>query len=279
MWQYSNVRMLSQAPHAAFQVTSNKFKSNLPHTFRIGFDFWLLLLDQRVWRHTHVAACRWRVASVGTGRLAIASMASAILVIGIQELVIVVVMVVSFEQWVQCWRPTDGAVGAEQSVHMEIVRGQRQRWLLIVAIALLLLLGRIIVHLAENVLQCWRHPIEILLQVAASALATACLEHQIVTLFGPQILLALAIGPWTSPSDRLQIGEHTLFPGLEAFAMHVLAGGALLIAANDANAFAQIVHVDQAEFERVQFEAIAGRHTASCQVVGDAVVNAISRYI
>lgn len=60
-------------------------------------------------------------------------------------------------------------------------------------------------------------------------LATAGLISQIVSFFCPQILMTLPFGPRPRASARFQIGQDSLLPLVETFAMHVSTDGAEFI--------------------------------------------------
>lgn len=122
----------------------------------------------------------------------------------------------------------------------------RQRRLRIAISALLLLDGVDLFDAAENVAgRRRRHPVEVLLEVSASALAAASLEGEIVALLRPEVLVALPFGPGASASAGLQVGEHRQFPGLEALTVHVAAGGARFVVAGDSHRVPEIVQGDE----------------------------------
>lgn len=108
--------------------------------------------------------------------------------------------------------------------------------------------------------------------MSTTALAAARLKHQVVAFLRPQILNALAFRPRARSSDRLQIRQHTLLPGLEALQMHVLTDRAVLVAAYDSHAFPQVVQTDEAKVGAGGLEAFAGRNTASRVVVDGTVM-------
>lgn len=53
-----------------------------------------------------------------------------------------------------------------------------------------------------------------------SATTVARAISQIVTLFGPEVLLSLLIAPRSRPSNSLQVTENLLLPSIEADAVH-----------------------------------------------------------
>lgn len=67
--------------------------------------------------------------------------------------------------------------------------------------------------------------------MSTTASTTARFERQVVTLFRPQILMALSFGPATGASTTLQIGEYGLLPGVETLAMHELTDRATIVVA------------------------------------------------
>lgn len=91
----------------------------------------------------------------------------------------------------------------------------------------LVFIGAIAGHVAET----GRHPVEILFQVTAAAAATARLEREIVTLFSPEVLMTLTLGPAACATATLQIRQHRLFPGVKAFTVHELADRAVIVVA------------------------------------------------
>lgn len=119
----------------------------------------------------------------------------------------------------------------------------------------LVLLGAIAGHVTE----AGRHPIQVLLQVAAAAAAAARLEREIVTLLRPKILVALTLGPAASAAAALEVREHRLLPGVETLTMHELADRAVIVVAGDLDRVVQGVEAN----EGVAAQALAGRRAAS----------------
>ena len=108
--------------------------------------------------------------------------------------------------------------------------GQRGPGVLTIATFLLLRLVLVLSVTGGVAASRW-DPVEIFLQVAAAATTAARLERQIVTLFRPEVLMALSLGPATGASARLQVCEHRLLPGVETLAMHELADRAAVVVA------------------------------------------------
>uniref|UniRef100_A0A2M3ZLH5 Secreted peptide n=1 Tax=Anopheles braziliensis TaxID=58242 RepID=A0A2M3ZLH5_9DIPT len=109
-------------------------------------------------------------------------------------------------------------------------------------------------------------PIEILLQVAPATLAAAHLVHQIVTLLRPQVLLPLLVRPGAGTSDRLQVAQDAFLPLLEALAVHVLAGGAAIVATQHPHAITQILQIDHRPIIAERLQALAGRNATATHV-------------
>lgn len=65
--------------------------------------------------------------------------------------------------------------------------------------------------------------------MSTTASTTTRFEREIVTLFRPQILVALSFGPATGASTTLQVGEYGLLPGVETLAMHKLTDRATIV--------------------------------------------------
>lgn len=113
-----------------------------------------------------------------------------------------------------------------------------------------------------------RHPVQVFLQMAATATAAAGFERQIVALLRPQILMALALGPATSAAAGLQIREHGLLPGVEALAMHKLAHRAIIVVARHLHGVVQRVQT----YQRVAPETLTGRCAAADRLAHQQVV-------
>lgn len=57
--------------------------------------------------------------------------------------------------------------------------------------------------------------------------------------------MSLAFGPRARPAAGLQVGEHRLFPLVEALPVHVPAHGAGVVVAGDADGVAEVVQGDE----------------------------------
>lgn len=82
--------------------------------------------------------------------------------------------------------------------------GQRRSGVLPIASFLFLRLV-LVLPVAGRVPRTRRHPVQVLLEVSATATATARLERQVVTLFGPEILMTLPLGPASGTAAAFQI--------------------------------------------------------------------------
>lgn len=130
----------------------------------------------------------------------------------------------------------------------------------VLAVASLLLLRLVLVGaVARHVAETRRHPVEVLLQVAAAAAAAARLEREIVALLRPKVLVTLALGPAAGTAAALEVREYRLLPGVEALAMHELADRAVVVVAGDLDRVVQGVEAD----EGVAAQALAGRRAAA----------------
>lgn len=116
----------------------------------------------------------------------------------------------------------------------------------VLAVPALLLLDLVLVGapVAGEVADARRHPVEVLLEVAAAAPAAARLERQVVALLRPEILVALTLGPAAGPSAVLQISQHGLFPGVETLPVHELPVRAVVVVARDLDRVLKGVHPD-----------------------------------
>lgn len=135
----------------------------------------------------------------------------------------------------------------------------------VLPIAPLLLLRLVLVGtIAGYIAEAGRHPVEILLEVAAAAAAAAGLEREIVALLGPEVLVTLTFGPAARPAAALQIRQYRLLPSVEALAMHELADRAVVVVAGDLDRVVQGVEAD----EGVAAQALAGRRAATRRLAG-----------
>lgn len=152
------------------------------------------------------------------------------------------------------------AVGGHDVVAVIGRAGRHGQARSVLTIASLLLLRLVLVGaIAGHVAEAGRHPIEVLLQVAAAAAAAARLEGEIVALLRPEILVALTLGPAASTAAALEVREHRLLPGVEALTMHELADLAVVVVAGDLDRVVQGVEAD----EGVAAQALAGRRAAA----------------
>lgn len=106
--------------------------------------------------------------------------------------------------------------------------------------------------------------------MATATLATAGFEREIISLFRPEVLVSLTLGPGACPATCLQISEHSLLPLIEALAVHVPANGAGLVIAGDTNGIAEIVQGNKhgvvvigADLVLLGAQAVAGGHAAT----------------
>lgn len=124
----------------------------------------------------------------------------------------------------------------------------------------LVLVGTIAGYIAE----AGRHPVEILLEMAAATAAAAGLEREIVALLGPEVLVTLTLGPAARPTAALEIRQNRLLPSVEALAMHELSDRAVVVVAGDLDRVVQRVKAD----EYVAAQALAGRRAATRRLTG-----------
>lgn len=114
--------------------------------------------------------------------------------------------------------------------------------------------------------------------MAAAAAAAARLVGQVVTLLGPEVLVALALGPGARAPAGLEVGEHALLELIKALAVHVVAVGAGVVVADDAHRLAQVVHHGAVLAVVVGGEhpqALGGRAAASGAVHGAVLLVAV----
>lgn len=147
-------------------AVSAKWDSNLPNPFR-QLNLRLLLGMGMNWRYTGLAARGRRRGRPGAGAWKAASATANLAPYGVAS------------------RDSQG--------------GPR------VAIAALLLLAGVdFLDATENIACRWRrHPVQVLFQMSSAALATARLVSQVIALLGPEILVALPLGPRAGPSACL----------------------------------------------------------------------------
>jgi len=99
-----------------------------------------------------------------------------------------------------------------------------------------------------------RYPVQVLAEVPSAAHTSARFEGEIVSFFGPEILLALAFGPTAGASAAPQIDEDGRFPRLETGAVHQSADVAVLVVAR---------HLDHVvDDHRLLGGQATGRHAA-----------------
>jgi len=177
-------------------------------------------------------------------------------------------------------RPYDThiGIGRQSAVTIAIILAQGGFGVAI-AIAISLLLGLLlVVVLAEvaiqaigppiarsievqNTLVGGGHPLEILAQLSAAALAAAGLVDQLVALLGPQVLEPLPLRPGAGPAVGLEGLQHARLPQLEALAVHVLPCTAVLVVAEHPDAVGQGQFVQR--YQGVQFAAVSAGQAAA----------------
>lgn len=167
----SSMGELNETVHA---WNGSKGIINLPNTFRMSFDSWFLLLHNSTaavnWWDAHITGCRYRR---WTGAIVARWQAGGT----ISNIVDGVCGGGAIA--------TDDANIRNLSIWMENVCAQCQCRLLIVAILLFLLFGRLLVHVTHNVGHCGRLPVQIFFQMSTTAFAAARFENQIVSFFRP----------------------------------------------------------------------------------------------
>lgn len=130
----------------------------------------------------------------------------------------------------------------------------------VLTVASLLLLRLVFVGaVARHVAETGRHPVEVLLKVAATAAAAARLEREIVALLRPEILMTLTLGPAASAAAAFQIREYRLLPDVEALTVHELTDRTIVVIAGDLDRVVQGVEAD----EGVAAQTLAGRRAAA----------------